>query len=923
MDSNTRNDDPAPAAPVSDKPSGPKPPNYRLTYTLTGHTKSISSVKFSPDGKWLATASADNSVRLYHATTGQFEMTLDGHKQGISDIAWASDSSLVCSASDDTTIRIWNTTSSTSVRTLKGHTNYVFCVNFHPLNNLIVSGSFDETVRIWDVQKGKCLKTLPAHSDPVSAVCFNRDGTVIVSCSYDGLIRIWDTATGDCLKTFIDDDNPPVSFVKFSPNGKYILASTLDNTLRLWSYSNGKCLKTYTGHANTKYCVFSTFSVTGGKWIVSGSEDHLIYIWNLQTKEIVQKLSGHTDVVLCVACHPSINMIASGAIDEDMTSIPKLPDMSTKNNDNVGLFQNLRQPTGAEEHDGTRKRSPALRGRGVTSLRGRGRDNLGVRGGKISRARQDRDGDVAMGGAGDEGWETVARRGKRGRVSTPSGPRGSNPSLARGSTRAPRRKAAARNRSVAQVSASISIFRTLIEGRWNPTQKYLDLSNIISDPILKTARPGGIGFDTDSKIGGVICKMISELCPNVETINLSSNRLTTLQHFSDFRNFLPNVTALSFQDNDIKSLSDVEPLNGPDLEQLRELVLTGNPLQINAFAKPGAGVVYRSDIKKLFPSIELLDMEPVQGDITFGIDAMSVELPFETQPGFMDSPETATTVRDFVQKFLSAFDTVAGRQGLLDLYGDQSVFSLCVDRTTIGKSRGGSRDPDFTNWTSFDHNLCKLQNSEKRITSFFRGRVDITRVYNRLPNLKRPDFPGPRYLVDAFQIGAGANATLFVTVHGEFRAENEPTRGFTRTFVIVPPVAGSRSALAGLPYSVVNDELTIRHHRPNRQWAQFEAPPARAQSSFSQQQYPIPSLPTIAAHPPQLPDPSVMAQLQTLHQLDDAKHAQLVKFSTITGLNYPTSLQCLSETGWVTAAAMQAYETVKGQIPPEAYQLAA
>uniref|UniRef100_A0A8C9LFF3 WDR5 protein n=1 Tax=Pavo cristatus TaxID=9049 RepID=A0A8C9LFF3_PAVCR len=276
-----------PSSSTNQSKPAPVKPNYALKFTLAGHTKAVSSVKFSPNGEWLASSSADKLIKIWGAYDGKFEKTISGHKLGISDVAWSSDSNLLVSASDDKTLKIWDVSSGKCLKTLKGHSNYVFCCNFNPQSNLIVSGSvsdlcsfvhsdcctslisFDESVRIWDVKTGKCLKTLPAHSDPVSFV-------------------------RGCEKA----------------------ASQLCLCLVALLF---QCLKTYTGHKNEKYCIFANFSVTGGKWIVSGSEDNLVYIWNLQTKEIVQKLQGHTDVVISTACHPTENIIASAALENDKT----------------------------------------------------------------------------------------------------------------------------------------------------------------------------------------------------------------------------------------------------------------------------------------------------------------------------------------------------------------------------------------------------------------------------------------------------------------------------------------------------------------------------------------------------------------------------------------------------------------------------
>ena len=183
---------PPPREPTPAPVPTPAPKKYNLykqISVLKGHRRGVASVKFSPDGKHIASCSADATIRVWDTFTGKLIHTLEGHLAGISTIAWSPDSKTLASGSDDKSIRLWDTSTGKQHHIpLLGHHNYIYSLAFSPKGNMLVSGSYDEAVYIWDVRTGRVLKSLPAHSDPVGGVDFIRDGTLIASCGGDGLM---------------------------------------------------------------------------------------------------------------------------------------------------------------------------------------------------------------------------------------------------------------------------------------------------------------------------------------------------------------------------------------------------------------------------------------------------------------------------------------------------------------------------------------------------------------------------------------------------------------------------------------------------------------------------------------------------------------------------------------------------------------
>jgi WD40 repeat protein len=279
--------------------------------TLTSRVGRATAVAFSPDGRRLASAGTDGTVRLRDPTTGTEQAALSGHVGRVYAVAFSPDGRQLASAGEDRTVRLWDVAAGGQVAALTGHIGRVTAVAFSPDGRHLASASGDWTVRLWDVAAGGQVAALTGHTGRVTAVAFSPDGRRLASASEDRTVRLWDPNVS-VERAALSGHVGGVKAVAFSPDGRRLASASEDRTVRLWDPSLGTHLVTLTGHASGVDAVM--FS-PDGRWLASAGEDGTVRLWDPVAGAHVGTFTGHRGRVYAVAFGPDGRCLASAGED--------------------------------------------------------------------------------------------------------------------------------------------------------------------------------------------------------------------------------------------------------------------------------------------------------------------------------------------------------------------------------------------------------------------------------------------------------------------------------------------------------------------------------------------------------------------------------------------------------------------------------
>lgn len=286
------------------------------SHVLRGHSDTSTAVAFSPDDTLLASASFDETIRLWNWRANQEIRIVES---GLSRaLAFSPDGQLLASggSAKDNAIKIWNVKNGSLVRTLQGHQGGVRSVTFSPDGQYLISSGMDRTVKVWRVADGSHVRTFQGEAFPTYAMAYLSNPKLVAFSGDSAGIQLVQEANGSLSKVLAQDHHG-ITELTFSSDGAWLAFTqrfTLQgDTITLWNAADDEFKGVLRGHDGLVLAI--TFSADG-EWLASGGTDGVVNLWRRQDQRLVWSIKRHVSPVLDVVFSPRADMLASASATE-------------------------------------------------------------------------------------------------------------------------------------------------------------------------------------------------------------------------------------------------------------------------------------------------------------------------------------------------------------------------------------------------------------------------------------------------------------------------------------------------------------------------------------------------------------------------------------------------------------------------------
>jgi WD40 repeat protein len=293
-----------------------------IIWAKGGHSNSVNSVVYSPDGQLLASGSSDRTIKVWRQDATfikSLAIPYDSNSQltDVRSVAISPDGTLIAAgveqynASTQTefgAVQLWRIVDGELVRNFTGYGQAVNSVAFSPDGQYLASGSSDRSVKVWQVANGTLVSSRFDHTQRVNAVAFSPNGQWLASGSDDQTAKLYRTSDWGVERTLTGHSNQVLS-VAFSPDSTRLATGSWDQTVRLWNVSDGNLAFSLPHGSGVGAVAFSP----DGKTLATGTWDHNIRLWDPKRGVLVDTLLGHNAFVQTLAFAPDSRTLASGS----------------------------------------------------------------------------------------------------------------------------------------------------------------------------------------------------------------------------------------------------------------------------------------------------------------------------------------------------------------------------------------------------------------------------------------------------------------------------------------------------------------------------------------------------------------------------------------------------------------------------------